>query len=558
MMIETVVCLAAAVQAPVPPGKLDPNHLALVFNRNSKPSGELAFFYAERRQVPRGRLIGLDLPTTEEIPRRVYDASIAGPIKTWLKEHDPADQVACLVLFYDVPIRVGPQRVTDEMRTARRHARRLRAEAIEQYDEVAAAIDRIAQPGAAPRTRPTTSTAPAPKRTFDKLAEDYKKRLTEAMKRGAALEDPRRALRAKKQLLSCMEDVQGLSGIVANVQPTDRDGNELGQRRFETLRESIRQDQDRINELLQSGPLSPDRQEARKLIRRIAGIFGLLAHLDEDLQRLTGRHTKASVDSELSTLLAPTTGLYRWRMNALNVRHRANETLREALPAAEWDAPILMVSRLDGPNPTVVRRCITDAIATEREGLTGRIYIDARGLKANPKPGAYGYYDQDLREMARLLTEHSSLPTVLDNRGKLFGPGACPDAAIYCGWYSVGRYEDAFDFVPGAVAFHIASNEAISLRDPTKTYWCKELLADGAAATLGPVAEPFLSAFPRPSDFFGLLMTGQLTLVECFYATKPYNSWMLLLIGDPLYRPFGKNPQMKLEDVLPADVLPLR
>ncbi|HEX2475025.1 MAG TPA: hypothetical protein VHK01_09770, partial [Lacipirellulaceae bacterium] len=34
------------------------------------------------------------------------------------------------------------------------------------------------------------------------------------------------------------------------------------------------------------------------------------------------------------------------------------------------------------------------------------------------------------------------------------------------------------------------------------------------------------------------LLNGELTLVECFARTNPFNSWMMTLIGDPLYRPF--------------------
>ena len=64
------------------------------------------------------------------------------------------------------------------------------------------------------------------------------------------------------------------------------------------------------------------------------------------------------------------------------------------------------------------------------------------------------------------------------------------------------------------------------------------MIEDGVAATIGPVYEPYLMAFPRPEQFFGLLLEGQLTLVECYYRTLPFNSWMMTLIGDPLYRPY--------------------
>ena len=79
-------------------------------------------------------------------------------------------------------------------------------------------------------------------------------------------------------------------------------------------------------------------------------------------------------------------------------------------------------------------------------------------------------------------------------------------------------------------------------------------LSDGVAATYGPVAEPYLLAFADPSEFFGLILTGRFSLVEAYYYTKPFNSWMMLLVADPLYRPFAANPQLKLDDVIDKNV----
>jgi uncharacterized protein (TIGR03790 family) len=66
------------------------------------------------------------------------------------------------------------------------------------------------------------------------------------------------------------------------------------------------------------------------------------------------------------------------------------------------------------------------------------------------------------------------------------------------------------------------------------------MLRDGITATFGPVAEPYLHSFPEPQAFFGELYEGK-CLVEAYYGTKPFNSWQLLLIGDPLYKPFAKH-----------------
>jgi hypothetical protein len=75
------------------------------------------------------------------------------------------------------------------------------------------------------------------------------------------------------------------------------------------------------------------------------------------------------------------------------------------------------------------------------------------------------------------------------------------------------------------------------------------MLEEGVCATVGPVAEPYLTAFPPPDEFFPLLLTGKWTLAECYYRATPYLSWMMTLIGDPLYRPFKNNPALRVEDL---------
>ena len=65
-----------------------------------------------------------------------------------------------------------------------------------------------------------------------------------------------------------------------------------------------------------------------------------------------------------------------------------------------------------------------------------------------------------------------------------------------------------------------------------------------------PVEEPFLASFPKPDDFFSLLLTGKYTLAEVYYRTNPLNSWVMVLVGDPLYNPFKKKPALA-QDGLP-------
>jgi uncharacterized protein (TIGR03790 family) len=97
---------------------------------------------------------------------------------------------------------------------------------------------------------------------------------------------------------------------------------------------------------------------------------------------------------------------------------------------------------------------------------------------------------------------------------------------------------DAFKWQPGAVGYHIASSECTTLKKSASQVWCKRMLEEGAAATIGPTSEPYLQAFPVPEIFFAALLDGRLTLAECYALSKPFLSWQMVLIGDPLYRPF--------------------
>ena len=248
------------------------------------------------------------------------------------------------------------------------------------------------------------------------------------------------------------------------------------------------------------------------------------ARVQVDIDRIMGRETGASVDSELSLVLCNAYELYRWQPNALRN------------PTALQPFKTLMVSRLDGPSYGIAKDLVDKAIAAEKKGLTGTAYIDSRGLFGQD---AYSYCDQSLRDLALLIRLRTALPVKEERTAALFAPGSCPETALYCGWYSLAKYVDAFEFVEGAVGFHIASSEAVNLRDPNSTQWCPSLLKHGITATLGPVAEPYLHSFPEPKAFFGALFDGH-CLVEAYYLTKPFNSWQLLLIGDPLYSPFKK------------------
>ena len=201
-----------------------------------------------------------------------------------------------------------------------------------------------------------------------------------------------------------------------------------------------------------------------------------------------------------------------------------------------------MVSRLDGPSPEIVRRIIDESIAVEKTGLTGRAYFDARwprkeNLKTKNNFG-YDFYDSSIYKAADIVQRSGIMPVIVNSEPGLFQRGDCPEAALYCGWYSLAKYIDAFEWRPGSVGYHIASSECSTLKRLGSSVWCKRMLEEGAAAVLGPVNEPYVQAFPPPELFFRFLLDGYWTLSESYALSEPFLSWQMILIGDPLYRPF--------------------
>ena len=252
-----------------------------------------------------------------------------------------------------------------------------------------------------------------------------------------------------------------------------------------------------------------------------------IKNLNQQIDFISGKFTDASVDSELSLVLYENYELYYRQENKLNSHN------------IDPDGKTLMVCRLDGPGFEVSKNLVDKSIAAENAGLSGKAYIDSGFPGEKKKQPAFAKYDRSLLRAAEAIKSRSKLEVVEEKTDELFPVNSCPDTALYCGWYSLKKYIDAFDFVDGAVGYHIASWEAVDLRDANSTQWCPAMLKDGITATLGAVSEPYLDAFPLPDDFFGQLLDGY-SLVEAYYRSTPFNSWQLVLIGDPLYRPFKK------------------
>jgi uncharacterized protein (TIGR03790 family) len=343
----------------------------------------------------------------------------------------------------------------------------------------------------------------------------------------------RDALKEQKDQVKVLVTTYGVPLRVGQQQP-----NEDEKKALEKLRPELAELRKKRTELEKNKDADP---------KELADVRRRVGELEKRERTLAHAESHACVDSELMLLWWDKYPLDRWVMNPLHMQ--ANEAYRKSKP------PVVLVSRLDGPSVDIAKRLVDDAVAVEKKGLKGKAVIDARGIKFDPKgdPGGTGYggYDESMREAAALL-EKAGFAVELDDKGEVLKPGAARDVAFYCGWYSHGNFIDCCEYVQGAVAWHLASSEAVTLRNKASKVWCPNLLKKGVCATLGPVAEPYTVGFPKPAEFFGLLVTGEYTLVECYARTMLFCSWMTVLVGDPLYNPYKGAGKLKVVDVVPS------
>lgn len=208
---------------------------------------------------------------------------------------------------------------------------------------------------------------------------------------------------------------------------------------------------------------------------------------------------------------------------------------------------IYSVWRLDAANETLARGLVDKAIEAEKTGLSGHACIDRRfGEISKVKPFGYGEGDWDLYRAAEQLKQ-AGVPVIEDDNDAEFGhapaPARCDDAIFYAGWYSLNRYNDAFTWKVGAIGMHLDSQSAADIRRGPS--WSGGALSNGITVTSGAVDEPYLTGLPRPGGIVHDLLAGA-NAGDAFLRNVFWLRWMIINIGDPLYRPRflpAKNPK---------------
>lgn len=240
----------------------------------------------------------------------------------------------------------------------------------------------------------------------------------------------------------------------------------------------------------------------------------------------------AAVDSEL--MLLPSLGTYPLNGPLANPWYS-----RTNLANLHPTNGVLLVTRLDGPSVALAKGLVTKAKEAEANGLCGNAYFDLRAITEGPyQPGELW-----LTNMAKIARQ-AGYSTYIDNLPETF-PATLPmsQVALYGGWYD-GNISGPFlrpdvEFMPGAIAYHLHSFSATQLRS-MEVSWTGPLIGRGATVSMGTIDEPFLAGTPNPALLLAFLAQLHTTLGEAAAGSLPVLSWQAVVIGDPLYRPFGK------------------
>lgn len=532
LCLVATVLGAALLLWPLPVTALAPADLIVVYNRNLPESRAVARYYAEKRQVPPENLLAVDVSGGEGMNREDFEERLARPVRDKARQFQAEGRQPAVLLVYGLPLRVDDALFSRWFNQDQEFLSLAQA----KVKDLADLCWRLNLQVEGLLTGPKPPAGETPE------AGEVIRRTRETLDRAMGFLQQKPARRGfDKKRAGLATQIIKLAGSEPEFKAFRQQALKAGAASSPALPPQLHH-----YALLKTGQeeaafrgIVPETAlELAPSIRHTDGLLGELQFWQEAVRLYEDPQTKAAVDSELTLVLTEQHQIAQWLPNPFLPRY-------DRLPfITSLRETTLMVGRLDGPTPEIARRLVDDALAAEQTGLTGTLYIDARGLSQGPDADAYAHFDARLRHLYKIVTTQTSFPAVLDNTPALLPPGSAPQAALYCGWYSLRRYVDAFTWQQGAVAFHVASSECTTLRQPGSSVWCKRLLETGVAATLGPVAEPYLHSFPPPDEFFPLLLTGRLPLLEVYFRTLPHLSWRQILIGDPLYTPFRKNPPL--------------
>ena len=484
--------------------EITPDQLAIIVNKNSKESIEIGELYSKLRQVPESRIIKLDLENIFEVDRSYFDKKLAVPLKHELSTNPNLQKTKAIVLTYGIPLKIKELDIPKDNLILKDAAIK---SIISFSNDVKTKLSDIDDLNLKLNQKNITENG---QNTLD-LAK-LNQEIYEIYLKSKVLGDKV----SHNKIREISKELFGFNSLIEENNSTDEDKNRIIKLRSDNIirsEELYAFTENRFDQYIKNQ-------------KKLTGELGTIQSLQQIIDKVFGENTSASVDSELSLIkLYPFGYPISNRIYNPYFLENTNKQINKEL--------VTFISRIDGPNFDIVKQNIVHAIRVEKKGiLNGNFLIDARGFGFEDR-SELAVWDRKLTSLARsklrddINIEYDDSTELADFKDEI---------SFYIGWYQLRNFKPGYKFKPGAIGFHIASEEAINLHNQEEKGWCKNLIENGVVTTVGAVEEPYLDSFPLPDKFFELLIEEKKTVIEAYYLSTKYLSWRQILFSDPLYK----------------------
>ena len=488
-----------------------PENVALVVNADSWASQTVANAFIDLRHIPAGNVIYLrDLPSFENTGVEAFRARVLGPVLEAIRKRGLQDQIDYVVYSADLPHTVGfdddtkgrqlPQMITGPASaTGLTYCFRLVMAKDPEYLDLGVnfyvrrpVLGRRPASGRRPAMRPPTEAEQVAGAEIARLLTEQKWAEAEA---------------AIRRLLGDREDSPSLRyNLACCLARQDRPDEAMAE-----LARAVADGWWQPDHTLQDEDLAPlrGREDFQRLIERMKNpVFDLqptLGFRSADGWAREGRRV-AGADGRrymLSTMLAVTSG--------------CGNSVGEAL------AYLRASAAADGTAPK------------------GTVYLMRnKGVRSTTRDWAFVTTAAKLKELgvAAEILDGVLPPAKPDVAGAVIGSGVFD-------WAGCGS-----TILPGAICEHLTSYGGMLGQDTGQTP-LTDFLRYGAAGSSGTVAEPMAIQAKFPLSFIHVHYAKGCTLAEAFYQSVA-GPYQLLIVGDPLCRPWAKIPTVTVEGVKPG------
>ncbi|MBL7139746.1 MAG: hypothetical protein ISS74_02425 [Planctomycetes bacterium] len=253
----------------------------------------------------------------------------------------------------------------------------------------------------------------------------------------------------------------------------------------------------------------------------------------EDFKRLLDRMAKPVFDVEPATAFRST---YAW--SPTGRRTEPHQGRRYML------SMMLAVTSGRGNSLDEVRGYLRRSASADGTAPNGTVYLMKNGdIRSRTREWAFAATVAKLQDLGiRAEIRDGVLP-----KNK-------PDVAgLVVGSASFDWKTSGSTILPGAICEHLTSSGAVMLAHAGQTP-ISEFLRYGAAASSGTVIEPMAIQAKFPSPLMQVHYASGASVAEAFYQSilGPYQ---LLIVGDPLCRPWAKIPQVTVEGLRPGQTV---